>query len=124
MASILIAEDEDPVRALVTRALRDAGHQPVAASDGAEVLDTLQRADVRFDLPLTDIKMPVMDGVALALAAARDRPGMPIVLMTGHADQRERAKGLEALVVDVIAKPFTLAELRLCVASALAGVRR
>ena len=74
----------------------------------------------RFDLLLTDIKMPVMDGIALALAAARDFPELPIVLMTGYADQRERASGLEALVSDVIAKPFTVAEIRFAVAAALA----
>ena len=56
--------------------------------------------------------MPVMDGIALALAAARDHPDLVILLMTGYADQRERAHGLDALIHDVITKPFTLAEIR------------
>jgi two-component system, cell cycle response regulator CpdR len=65
-------------------------------------LDALLRDDGRFDLLLTDIKMPMMDGIALALAASRDYPALPILLMTGYADQRERASGLELLIRDVI----------------------
>jgi DNA-binding response OmpR family regulator len=60
-----------------------------------------------------------MDGIALALAAARDDPELVILLMTGYADQRERAHGLDALIHDVISKPFTLAALRKTVEEAL-----
>jgi two-component system, cell cycle response regulator CpdR len=120
MARILIAEDEESVRLLVARALSQNGHEVVATVDGAEALDTLQRESGRFDLLLTDIKMPVMDGLALALGAARDYPDLPIVLMTGYADQRERASGLDSLIVDVITKPFTLAEIKFSIAAALA----
>jgi two-component system cell cycle response regulator CpdR len=74
---------------------------------------------------LTDIRMPVMDGIALALAAARDHPRLAILLMTGYADQRERASGLEALIHDVVAKPFSLAVIRGAVNDALgAGAKR
>jgi adenylate cyclase len=120
VARILIAEDEEPVRSLVVRALTEAGHDAVAAADGAEALDRLQSAGGGFDLVLADIKMPVMDGIALALAVARDFPALPILLMTGYADQRERVSGLETLICDVIAKPFSIAELKFAVASALA----
>jgi two-component system, cell cycle response regulator CpdR len=119
MARVLLAEDEESVRLLVARALSQDGHEVVATVDGAEALDTLQNEHGRFDLLLTDIKMPVMDGLALALSAARDYPNLPIVLMTGYADQRERASGLDSLIVDVITKPFTLAELKLSIAAAL-----
>jgi CheY-like chemotaxis protein len=64
--------------------------------------------------------MPMMDGIALALAAARDFPALPILLMTGYADQRERASGLDAIVRDVIAKPFTLDDIRGAVTRTLA----
>ena len=64
---------------------------------------------------LTDVRMPIMDGIALALNVARDFPSMTILLMTGYADQRERAQGLDALIHDVITKPFTLAALRAAV---------
>jgi two-component system cell cycle response regulator CpdR len=62
--------------------------------------------------------MPIMDGIALALAAL-DHPAVTILLMTGYADQRERAHGLDALIHDVIAKPFTLATMRTAVNGAL-----
>ena len=119
MARILVAEDEAPLRALVQRGLAEAGHEVVAVADGAEALDILNRADRRFDLLLADIRMPVMDGIALALTTARDYPDLVILLMTGYADQRERAYGLDALIHDVIAKPFSLAEIRAAVADAL-----
>ena len=124
MARILIAEDEEAVRTLVRRALIEDGHQVAVTADGAEALDTLKREAGAFDLVLTDIKMPVMDGIALALATARDFPDIPIVLMTGYADQRDRASGLDALIQDVIAKPFSVAEIRFTVAAALAGRKR
>jgi len=61
---------------------------------------------------------------ALALAAARDHPSLAILLMTGYADQRERASGLEVLIRDVITKPFSLATIRGVVNDALAGCTR
>ena len=119
MARILIAEDEEPLRTLIKRALAEEGHFVVATADGSEALETLQSEGGGFDLLLTDIKMPVMDGIALALAAARDFPKLPILLMTGYADQRERAHGLDALIHDVISKPFTLSQIRTAVNEAL-----
>jgi len=119
MARILIAEDEETLRAMCARGLTMVGHDVRTANDGSEALDMLQREGGRFDLLLTDIRMPIMDGIALALAAARDFPDLVILLMTGYADQRERAHGLDALIRDVIAKPFTLAVLRAAVEEAL-----
>lgn len=118
MARILVAEDEADVRALVVRALAADGHDLVAVEDGGAALDRLARGDA-FDLIVSDIKMPVMDGIALALATARDHPGLPVLLMTGYADQRERAHGLEAIVRDVLLKPFSLDDLRAAVRAAL-----
>jgi two-component system cell cycle response regulator CpdR len=121
---ILVAEDDMPVRALVTRALTQDGHDVVATADGSEALEAFSTAKKPFDLLLTDIKMPMMDGIALALAVARDDPELPILLMTGYADQRERASGLDALIHDVIAKPFTLGEIQYAVAGALSAAPR
>ena len=124
MSRILLAEDEEALRAFIARALAQDGHEVVATADGAEALDVLTREQGRFDLLLTDIRMPVMDGIALALAAARDHPDLTILLMTGYADQRERAHGLDALIHDVIAKPFSLTEIRKTVAEALVAKGR
>ena len=124
MARILIAEDEEGLRTLVARALALDGHEVMTANDGAQALDLLARTQGAFELLLTDIRMPVMDGIALALAAARDHPGMGILLMTGYADQRERACGLDALIHDVISKPFSLGMIRSAVNGALAARAR
>ncbi|MCE1235622.1 MAG: response regulator [Hyphomicrobiales bacterium] len=121
MARILLAEDDDSVRAFVRRALELDGHAVLAVEDGAEALETLESDRGGFDLLLSDIKMPVMDGIALALNVARDAPDLPILLMTGYADQRERAHGLDQIVRDVVSKPFTLADIRKVVAATLAG---
>ena len=121
MARILIADDEESMRLLVGRAIAMDGHEIVTAEDGAEALEILTEQGGAFDLLLTDIKMPVMDGIALALAAARDFPDLTILLMTGFADQRERAHGLNAIVHDVVTKPFSVAGIRAAVAAALAA---
>jgi two-component system cell cycle response regulator CpdR len=121
MARVLIAEDDEPLRLLTARALNDSGHEVLTAVDGAEALDIVIREGGRFDLLLTDIKMPLMDGIALALSVARDHPRITILLMTAYADQRERAAGLDALIHDVVLKPFTLAEIKAAVADALAA---
>jgi two-component system, cell cycle response regulator CpdR len=119
MACIVIAEDEEGLRGFVARALALDGHEVMTAADGAEAFDLIARQEGRFDLLLADIRMPVMDGIALALATARDYPRMTILLMTGYADQRQRAHGLDALIHDVISKPFTLPEIRAAVNEAL-----
>jgi len=123
MPRILIADDEEAMRGLIARALQMDGHATVVAEDGAEALDILTRESGRFDLLLTDIKMPLMDGIALALVTARTFPDLTILLMTGFADQRERASGLNAIVHDVITKPFSVADIRSKVTQALTAQR-
>ena len=124
MAHIILAEDDEAVRSFVKRALELDGHTVTAQEDGAAASETLARENGRFDLILSDIKMPIMDGIAFALIAARDFPQVPILLMTGFADQRERANGLDALIHDVVTKPFSLAEIRRAVHDALNGILR
>jgi DNA-binding response OmpR family regulator len=112
MARILLVDDEEPIRGFLKRGLEMDGHEVTTAIDGADGLERLAERKGAFDLVITDIRMPIMDGIALALAAKRDYPDLTILLMTGFADQRERAKGLQTIVVDVLTKPFSLAELR------------
>lgn len=121
MARILVAEDDPSVRAFVVSALTMKGHEVVAEDDGGLAAETMAAEAGRFDLLLTDIKMPVMDGIALALQVGANYPDVTILMMTGFADQRERAHGLDALIYDVIAKPFTLADLLAKVDDALNG---
>lgn len=119
MACILLAEDDDAVRGFVTRALESFSYEVVAVSDGGSALAALQQGS--YDLLLTDIVMPVMDGIALALKASAQWPDMPILMMTGYSHERQRAHNLEDLIFDVMDKPFGLATLREQVARALAG---
>ncbi|GLQ54202.1 response regulator [Devosia nitrariae] len=121
MARILVAEDDDSVRAFIDSALRIKGHDVVLAEDGGLAAEILGEEEGRFDLLLSDIKMPIMDGIALALDVGARFPKLTILLMTGFADQRERAHGLDALIYDVITKPFTLTDLMAKVEDALAG---
>jgi two-component system cell cycle response regulator CpdR len=119
MSRILIAEDDDSLRSLVARALLDDGHDLIATAHGAAALQALNDHDGNFDLLLTDVKMPLMDGIELALATGRAHPDIAIMLMTGYADQRERAHELDALVHDVIAKPFSVEQIKGAVREAL-----
>ena len=124
MAHILLAEDEGSVREFITRALSGVGHTVDAVTDGSEALariGTARSGGRPYDLLLTDILMPVMDGISLALSASRDAPDMKIVLMTGYSDQRERAYGLEASIRDILLKPFTLDELVTRIDDVLSG---
>jgi two-component system cell cycle response regulator CpdR len=121
MSRVLIVDDEESMRLLLARAIAMDGHYITTATDGAEALEILGNMDGPFDLMLTDIQMPIMDGIALALTAARDFPELTILLMTGYAAQRERASGLSAIAYDVISKPFSVADIRTAVADALAS---
>lgn len=119
MARILLAEDDENVRSFVSRALAHSGHEVVEAEDGGLAAEICAAEGGRFDLLLSDIKMPVMDGIALALTVAAQYPSLTILLMTGFADQRERAHGLDALIYDVVPKPFSLSVLLEKVSDAL-----
>ncbi|TIO06315.1 MAG: response regulator [Mesorhizobium sp.] len=120
MAKLLIVEDDESVRTLAARALERAGHMIDIAADGAQGLALIRAARGGYDLVVSDIRMPEMDGIEMAKAAASLFPAMKILLMTGYADQRERAEELNGVIVDVVQKPFTLAEIRVRVEQALA----
>jgi two-component system cell cycle response regulator CpdR len=119
VATILLAEDEASVAAFVERALTHAGHSVTPVPDGLAAIAAL--AAQRFDLLLSDIVMPGLDGIALALKAGKDYPAMKILLISGYASERQRAHNLDALAQRILAKPFTLAEITAAVAETLAA---
>lgn len=121
MAHILVAEDDPPVRDFVCRALESFGHTTADVPDGGAAMEKL--GDSPYDLLLTDIVMPVMDGIALALAARNRRPEMPILMMTGYSNERERAHNIDALVHDVLIKPFSLTQIGEAVERALSSAK-
>ena len=122
MARILLAEDDPAVREFVSRALVHSGHNVTAVDDGLAAVEAL--TGNAYDLLITDIVMPGMDGIALALKVSKDQPELPILMMTGYAAERQRAHNLEALIHKVIAKPFAMADLLAAVDDALAHARR
>lgn len=112
MARILVAEDDMAVQSFVARALSHRGHQVTAVDDGLQALESLRLEGTdHFDLLITDIVMPGLDGIELALKVARDYPKMPVLLMTGYSAERQRAHNLDELIYDVVTKPFTLKQI-------------
>lgn len=116
---VLIADDEPSVRQFVERALNYAGYAVTAVPDGNAALEALSKR--AYDLLLTDIVMPDLDGIALALKVAKDYPKTRVLMMTGYANQRQRAHNLDFLAHEVISKPFTLEEITKRVTTALAA---
>jgi CheY-like chemotaxis protein len=110
MARVLIAEDDTAVREFVRRALTHGGHEVAVAHDGLDALDHLNNSE-EFDLLITDIVMPGLDGIELALKAAKDYPQTAILMMTGFAAERQRAHNLDELIHEVVPKPFSLKQI-------------
>ena len=108
-ARILIAEDDGAVQSFVVRALGLRGHRVTAVDDGLQALEALSAGT--YDLLVTDIVMPGLDGIALALKVARDYPDLPVLLMTGYSAERQRAHNLDELICRVLVKPFSLQEI-------------
>lgn len=106
---ILIVDDEAPIREFVSRALGANGYPVTVAESAARALAEL--GEKNFALLISDIVMPEMDGITLALKINRDYPHMKIILISGYALERQRAHNLEALIHRVMPKPFSLQEL-------------
>ena len=106
MARILVAEDDTGVRLLVARALRLEGHDVVLAEDGEMAVDILAEENGAFDLLLSDIRMPGMTGIELAHAAHATFPELPILLMTGYAEQASMRSQFLGERMQLLVKPF------------------
>ncbi len=114
--TILLVEDEDMVRAVAERALARQGYTVLTASDGEQGLEVLREAE-RVDLLISDVVMPNMDGPAMVREARRSRPAMPVLFMSGYAEEQLR----KSIAIDNVAflpKPFSVAQLSEAVADA------
>jgi len=118
-ARILLAEDDQAMREFVHRALEMDGHEVTTVHDGGEAMERLKSPLHDYDLLVTDICIPVLDGVEIARELARQDPALPIILITGHVSQRDRAVELKGAVKGIVQKPFTLEQIRAQVRGAL-----
>ena len=117
MSKILIAEDEAMLRSIAVEMLEDAGFTVFQAGDGEEALGLLKE-NPAIELLVSDIKMPKMDGYALASAGLQLRPELKILLMTGYA-QEPPPDLLKAREIVTLHKPFDLERLCTLVAEML-----
>jgi two-component system cell cycle response regulator CpdR len=108
MIRILLAEDEDAMRTYLARALENAGYEVVAVDRGTAALPWLETE--AFDLLLTDIVMPEMDGIELAQRCAELCPETKVMFITGFAAVSLRASR-EAPQAKILSKPFHLRDL-------------
>ncbi|WMJ69305.1 response regulator [Stenotrophomonas sp. 24(2023)] len=113
--TILVAEDNDDVRAYTVEALRQLGYRVLEAHDGPTALRLLDRPDVRVDLLFSDVVMPGMSGWELAREVAGRRPGLPVLFTSGYP----RDHGASGRNATLLAKPFTRSDLSAAVRSML-----
>jgi DNA-binding NtrC family response regulator len=113
MARILIVDDQDMMRDSLAGTLAREGHEVIAANDGPAAVARLSSA--RFDLLITDLKMPKMTGLELLAEAKRVRPEMPVVLMTAFATVNTAVEAMKLGAYDYIQKPFDGDEIKLLV---------
>ena len=106
MAKILLVEDETDLNRLIARTLRDRGYDVVSCTNGVEAIEKIEGA--KFDMILTDIMMPKMDGFELADSIRLTDSEIPIVFMTAKDDKASKMLGYSIGVDDYIVKPFDM----------------
>ncbi|MBY6128568.1 response regulator [Qipengyuania aquimaris] len=115
---LLLVEDEDMVRAVAERALTRAGYQVTTASDGEEGLAEIANGDTEFDLIVSDVVMPAMDGPAMARAIRKVKPNIPILFMSGYAEEQLR-NNIDIDNMHFIPKPFSVQQINAKVSEVL-----
>lgn len=110
MARILIAEDDTSMRHFLAMALQRAGHEVETCADGLEALEALE-SDQPYDLLVTDIIMPGLDGIELSDRAAVLRPKLKVMFITGFAAVAKDQRAAALSGPHVLSKPFHLKDL-------------
>ncbi|KTE17182.1 response regulator [Sphingopyxis sp. H115] len=115
--TILLVEDEDMVRAVAERALTRAGYNVVTASQGEEGIERFAQME-KVDLIISDVVMPTMDGPAMVRAMRAKRPDLPVLFMSGYAEEQLR-QSIDIDHVAFLPKPFSVAQLAEATSAAL-----
>jgi two-component system cell cycle sensor histidine kinase/response regulator CckA len=116
--TILLVEDEAMVRTVAERALTRHGYKVLTANNGEEALEIIDRGD-EIALLISDVVMPLMDGPTMVREARKTRPDLPILFMSGYAEEQLR-KSIDIANVAFLPKPFSVQELAEAVRKALA----
>jgi len=119
--SILLVEDEAPVRAFAARALRHQGYQVFEAQDGEQALEFLEDPALRIDLFVTDVIMPGIDGPGWVTQALAGRPGTPVVFVSGYTEDTLSAALTRIPRAVFLGKPFSLRDLSETISRQLAS---
>ena len=106
-ATVLVAEDDDAVREMICRTLRDEGHQVLEARDGQEALDLLAAAKFSLDLLVADVAMPRLGGLQLSERLDRLAPGLRTLFISGWPGSETMARGLLREDLPLLSKPFS-----------------
>jgi two-component system, cell cycle sensor histidine kinase and response regulator CckA len=117
--TILLVEDEAMVRAVAERALARQGYKVVTATNGEEGLEMLEAAEEPIDLVNSDVVMPTMDGPTMARAAREKRPDLPIIFMSGYAEEQLR-NSINLENIGFLPKPFSVQQIGQAAREALA----
>jgi two-component system cell cycle sensor histidine kinase/response regulator CckA len=118
---ILLVEDEDPIRAFAARTLRGFGYEVLEAADGAAALDLAARRGDDIGLLLTDVIMPGLQGHQVASQLRATRPALPVLFLSGFADNPIIEPLISAGTAGFLAKPFTTEALAHAVRQILDG---
>ena len=121
--NLLLVEDEDMVRAVAERALARAGYTVTTAADGEEGLGAIANGTTEFDLIVSDVVMPTMDGPAMARAIRKVKPKIPILFMSGYAEEQLRNE-IDIEDMHFIPKPFSVQQINAKVAEVLSEHRK
>jgi PAS domain S-box-containing protein len=105
--TILLVEDQTAVRRMLREALSGAGYRVWEAGNGAEALEQCAASLSRIDLVVSDIVMPVMNGLRMVEELQRRRPDLKVIFMSGHAEEMISRQSGPDPVADVMQKPFT-----------------
>ena len=113
--TILLVEDEDSVRTFTKKALELSGYNITEAYDGVSALRYVNEEKNNYDLVITDVMMPEMDGPKLASEIKKNNPQQKILFISGYTENHENLISIEEKEVYFLNKPFTLEELNLTV---------
>lgn len=122
LETILVVDDEQGMRELLTVLLEHKGYRVIAASDGAQALELV--AHQLPDLVISDVRMPKMDGIGLLTGIRKTYPHLPVIMVTAYASMESTIQAMRLGADDYITKPFRIDEIRLVVEKALAKARR